>query len=150
MSDITMQIAGKWPNLGRMASALEFVVAQATSATSREFAEYARDYGASASIFEGHGKHPGQTLRSIDIYRYKKRDKPSYVIRPGVGITGMLNYLYGEARGRAKSRSGNPFEYAKKRDVIMEAFQNWKGDLETTMQAELDKYLARAAGGSGL
>jgi hypothetical protein len=84
----------------------------------------------------------GETRKSIGFYRTKKKN-PEYLIRPGVGIPGMLNYLYGEARGYATSRSGKKFSYTKKRDVVNEGWKEWQGNMNAIFEQMKDKFFKR-------
>jgi hypothetical protein len=70
----------------------------------------------------------GTTRDSVRPYRMKDRhgnDLPRYMVRPGVGIWGSLNYLSGMTKGVAVSKLGNGFRYIRPRPFMDEAWKEW-------------------------
>jgi len=74
----------------------------------------------------------GKTVSSIDGYRTRAKE-PTYKVRAGVGVPGNMNYLKALYKGRGRSRSGNYFNYSKKRDLIKEGWQQYGGDQKMPM-----------------
>jgi hypothetical protein len=73
-----------------------------------------------------------KTVSSIDAYRTRAKE-PTYKVRAGVGVPGNMNYLKALYKGRGRSRSGNYFDYSKKRDLIKEGWQQYGGEAKIPM-----------------
>jgi hypothetical protein len=115
-----------WVRVGSLdveADGLKAVFGKSLALASHKFAEYVRDnylsgqrlaVGVGRTLKGGKNRPGGTTRESTRPYRMKDRrgsDLPRYMVRPGVGIPGSLNYLYGIARGQAVSKNENRFHY---------------------------------------
>jgi hypothetical protein len=87
----------------------------------------------------------GETKGSIGAYRAKAK-QPTYLIRAGLGVPGSMSYLKNLYKGRGKSRSGNWFNYAKKRDLIKEGWKAYDGESKMSLifANELQKAIKEA------
>jgi len=123
---------------------IEEVGAKSVASASRRFLEYLKNH----RFDELFNDQTGETKGSIGTYRFKG-EKPVYVVKAGCGITGNLNYLAGLYRGKAHSRSGKEFSYARKRDLINESWKKWggTGKLEAASLEMLEKMIADAEKG---
>jgi hypothetical protein len=123
-----------YPNLRESGVWVETLGAKTAAKTAAEFTAFLRntEFGKhfkDRDVKRKRGTTPaGTTRNSIDFYRMKKPKVPTYLISPGVGIPGHLNYLYGMAKGEAKTRSGKVFNYSKKRNVVLSGWEAWGGD----------------------
>ena len=134
---ITLEVSG---SIGLPPSDfIEELAAKSVASTSRRFAEYLKNRRFD-ELFE---TKTGKTKESIDIYRYKSKN-PAYVVKAGVGIPGNLNYLMGLYRGRATSRSGKVFSYARPRDLLTEGWKAWGGEgkLQAASEEMLNKMIS--------
>ena len=104
---------------------IENIAARTTAKTAAEFVNYLKNRRFD-ELFEN---QTGKTRESIGLYRWKSK-APAYVVKAGVGVPGNLNYLAGLYRGKAVSRSGKVFSYARKRDLITEGWKVWDGDTQ--------------------
>ena len=102
---------------------IEDLAGRCVAKTAFEFAEYLRARRFS-DLFVS---RTGGTLKSIGAFR-AGGNNPSYIIKAGIGVPGNLNYLAGLYRGKALSRSGKPFDYAKKRDLLRGGWAAWNGN----------------------
>jgi hypothetical protein len=132
------------------AEELKAVFGKSLALAAGTFSEYVRDNylsGQALNVGEGGRKlksgeyRPGGITReSTRFYRMKDKrvsDLPRYMVRPGVGIPGSLNYLYGIARGQAVSESGKRFYYAKPIGFFIEdAWKAWGGGKEVRKLGE--------------
>jgi hypothetical protein len=137
---IGMRLAWKkWTDLDKFTVGDIYAIFGKTFAlSSAKFAEYVRDYKLSGqSLYEP----TGETKESTKPYRMTKKYGvvPAYLVRPGVGIPGSLNYLYGMARGFAVAKSGKQFFYARPRPFIKEAWEEWGGKKQVRSYAEAVK-----------
>jgi len=135
---------------------IEEVGAKSVASASHRFIEYLKNHRFDELFDEGSDenrkmKNGGlriSTRESIGTYRFKGK-KPVYVVKAGVGIPGNLNYLAGLYRGKARSRSGKEFSYARKRDLLREGWKKWGGNemLQSASQEMLEKMIADAEKG---
>jgi hypothetical protein len=98
----------------------------------------------------------GETRESMGaVPQGKKWGTPAYLVRPGVGIKGSLNYLAGIARGYRAKIAGEGWGegvYYKKgpNPFIQEGFKEWKagGRMRRIGEAVKAKYFAALANGA--
>jgi hypothetical protein len=94
-NDRPLQISYEQTNpewASRLVAAMPGIGNLISNAVAEEFSRYARD-----SVFSG-GVLPVQTGETRDSVRFFKIRDGIFGVRPGVGIPGRLNYLYGLAR----------------------------------------------------
>jgi hypothetical protein len=101
---------------------VETLAARVAAKISGEFAAYLKN-SRFDELFED---RTGETRESIGSYRYKSK-APAYTVRAGIGIPGNLNYLAGLYRGKAVSRGGKAFSYARKRGLVNDGWKAWGG-----------------------
>lgn len=110
------------------------------------------------------GVKSGKTRDSMGFYQLKRANTPTYVIRPGRGIAGRLNYLSGMSRGMVVAPKRGDWVYirdesgeitAKVRSAIVRArpfmqpaWQEWRSNARGLMQGVYNAYVARAFSGS--
>jgi hypothetical protein len=131
---------------------IETLGAKSVSSASHRFVEFLKNRRFYELFNEGLGLRDkkgmflgSHTVDTIDTYRFKGKH-PTYVVKAGVGITGNLNYLAGLYSGRAVSKSGKVFSYARKRDLINDGWKAWGGEgkLEAASEEQLEKMIAEA------
>jgi hypothetical protein len=133
----------KWLDLNNFAIGDAYaIMGRALAGSSKDLAEYVRLHKLSGQSLEA---PTGETRGSVKPHRMTKRYGivPAYVVRPGVGIKGSLNYLAGVARGYAVAKSGKQFFYKRPRPFIAEAWKEWGGarKVRKNSEAVLDRYL---------
>jgi hypothetical protein len=135
---IEAEITGGFPEW-LQGGLIEELGAKSVASASRRFSEYLKNQRFDA-LFDD---QTGETKGSIGAYRFKG-EKPAYLVKAGIGIPGNLNYLAGLYRGRAHSRSGKEFSYARKRNLIVEGWKKWGGEahLQSASQEMLQKLIA--------
>jgi hypothetical protein len=140
----------KWTDLDRFTVGDMYAIFGKTFAlSSAKFAEYVRLQKLSDQSLNA---LTGETRDSLKSYRMTKKYGvvPAYMVRPGVGIPGSLNYLYGMARGFAFSKSGKQFYYARPRPFMKEAWEEWGGKKQVRSYAEAvkDSYIQKLLSGA--
>lgn len=133
---------------------------------SENFSEYIKRSKLSGQVL---GVRTGKTRESMGFYQLKRAKTPTYVVRPGRGIDGRLNYLGGMSRGMLITPRRGEFIYirdeagritAKVRAATVHARPfmgpGWKefrasGNLRGIMTAVYNAYTVRAfsEGGDG-
>ena len=125
---------------------LKAVAGESLALASFRFAEYVRLNKLSGQSLP---KLTGETWDSTRSYLMTKKygANPAYMVRPGVGIRGSLNYLYGMARGFAVAKSGEEYYYKKATPFITEAWKEWGGgrQVRTLSEAVQASYLRELA-----
>lgn len=157
----------KWIDIGSyqfLVADLQAIFGKSLALSSSQFADYVREHklsGQSLRVGKGRpdakppgktrGHQGGQTRASMMSHRL--RDKrgnalPQYMARPGVGVKGSLNYLYGMARGAAASKLGTGFNYSKPRPFVSEAWKEWGGGrrVRSLSEAVQASYLRKLEG----
>jgi hypothetical protein len=123
---------------------LEVLAATSAAGASHRFLEFLKNRRFN-ELFQN---QTDETRESINTYRLRGK-KPAYVVKAGVGILGNLNYLAGLYRGKAVSKSGKVFSYARKRDLIKDGWKAWGGEgkLKAASEEKLKKMIAEAEKG---
>ena len=107
------------------------ISARSVAKVGREFSDFLK-YRRFGELFED---QTGETRESIGLHRARGK-KPAYVVRAGIGIPGNLNYLKGLYRGRAVSRSGKVFSYARQRNLIDDGWRIWGAEQKAVAVGE--------------
>jgi hypothetical protein len=148
----------KWIDIGShqfLVKDLQDIFGKSLALSSSQLAEYVRKNklsGQSLLVGRGHRGHKGgQTRDSMQFHRLRDRRGnalPQYMARPGVGVRGSLNYLYGMAKGAAASKLGKGFNYARPRPFVSEAWKEWGGGrkVRSLSEAVQSSYLRELAG----
>lgn len=128
-----------------------------------QFSDYVKRSKLSGQVLNARS---GKTRDSMGFYQLKRGKGPAYVIRPGRGITGRLNYLGGMSRGMLLSPKKGEWLYirdeegritARIRSAIIKPrpfmVPGWKefkasGNVRGIMRGVYAAYLERAFGGS--
>jgi hypothetical protein len=145
----------KWIDLDEFAANdLEAISAKSLALIASLFAKYLRENKLSGQVLQvgkdrlvSHGAtlhQAGLTRYSTQPYSTKNRyGVPSYIVRPGVGVPGNLNYLYGMARGYAVAKTGNWFEYKTKYEFFKSGWREFKagGKMRKLTEAVKGKYM---------
>ena len=100
------------------------IAARSVAKVSREFSDFLK-YRRFGELFND---KTGETRESIGLHRTRGKKVPAYVVRAGLGVPGNLNYLMGLYRGRAVSRSGKVFSFARQRNLIDDGWRIWGGE----------------------
>jgi hypothetical protein len=138
----------KWIDLDDFAANdVENIAAKSLALISALFAEYLRANKLSGQVYPA---LTGETRESTKQYAARKRfGTPAYIVRPGVGIPGNLNYLYGMARGYAV-RNGEAFRYDHPRPFLKEGWREFRagGKVRTLTEAVKASYMNHLSSGS--
>ena len=126
-----------------------------------QFSDYVRRSKLSGQVL---GVRSGKTRESMGFYRLKRAKSPTYVVRPGRGIDGRLNYLGGMSRGMLIAPKNGEWVYirdengkitarvksavVKPRPFMAPAWLEWKGNARGLMKAVYKAYADRAFGNS--
>jgi hypothetical protein len=102
----------------------------------------------------------GKTRESMGFYQLKRAKSPTYVVRPGRGIDGRLNYLGGMSRGMLIAPKQGEWIYirdesgkitARMKSVVVRpkpfmvpAWKEWKGNARTLMRGVYNAYVDKA------
>jgi hypothetical protein len=128
-----------------------------------EFSDYVRRSKLSGQVLS---VRSGKTRESMGFYQMKKAKSPTYVVRPGRGINGRLNYLGGMSRGMMIMPKRGEWVYirddsgkitarvksaiVRSRPFMAPAWQEWKGNARGFMKGVYNAYVERAFSGSGV
>ena len=128
-----------------------------------QFADYVKRSKLSGQVL---GTRSGRTRESMGFYQLKRGKGPAYVVRPGRGINGRLNYVGGMSRGMLLSPKKGDWLYirdeegritARVRSAIVRPrpfmVPGWKefkagGNVRGIMRGVYAAYLEKAFGGS--
>ncbi|MDR1903073.1 MAG: hypothetical protein LBQ88_12440 [Treponema sp.] len=130
----------KWIDLDEFAdNDLEAISAKSLALIGSLFAKYLRENKLSGQVLRVGksrltGKGDKTKLHQAGLTRYSTRPYstrnrygvPSYMVRPGVGVPGHLNYLYGMSRGYAVANTGKWFEYKTKYEFFKSGWREFK------------------------
>ena len=128
-----------------------------------EFSEYVKRSKLSGQVLS---VRTGKTRESMGFYKLKRSRSPTFVIRPGRGVDGRLNYLGGMQRGMLitpkrgewvyiRDESGDITARVRAATIHAKPFMRpgWSeyksgGNVKTIMRSVYAAYLNRAFGGS--
>jgi hypothetical protein len=127
-----------------------------------DFSEYVKRTKLSGQVL---GVRSGKTRESMGFYQLKRAKSPTYVVRPGRGIDGRLNYLGGMSRGMLITPKRGEFIYirddagnitarvraatVRARPFMAPAWSEYKssGNVRAIMTGVYNAYLERAFSG---
>lgn len=121
-----------------------------------QYADYVRRSKLSGQVLN---VRSGKTRESMGFYQLKRAKSPTYVVRPGRGIDGRLNYLGGMSRGMLIAPKKGEWIYirddsgkitarvksavVRPRPFMVPAWQEWKGNARTLMRGVYNAYVQR-------
>jgi hypothetical protein len=121
-----------------------------------QYSEYVKRSKLSGQVLSA---RTGKTRESMGFYQLKRAKSPTYVIRPGRGIDGRLNYLGGMSRGMLIAPKNGEWIYirdeegkitarvksaiVRPRPFMVPAWQEYKGNARSLMKAVYNSYVQR-------
>jgi len=152
----------KYGDLAKFASDVNLKMGnRILSILAAEFSEYVKRSKLSGQVL---AVGSGKTRESMGFYKLKRSKGPTFVVRPGRGIDGRLNYLGGMSRGMMITPKKGEWVYIRNeageitarvkaatvhaRPFMVPAWNEYKGNVRTISRAVYGAYLDKAFGGT--